>query len=518
MPGGVGGARASLASTRLIRSTSWRIVAVATPNEFELFADRFCGPRGHLTTESGAALGLEPFQRVVLADFFAGASETAILVPKGNGKSTLMAALGLFVLVTTRDAEIALAAASRDQAALIHRQAAGMIRRSGWLTARLRPTLREVRSRRHGGVLRVLASDTDTIDGWLGDLAVIDELHRHRDIGVYGVLRDGAAKRNGRTITISTAGDDEESPLGKIRQAAHRLEDQVTDGAYRCCRSPNRQFVFHEWALDADQDRENMEIVKTANPASWITPESLQAAHDSPSMTPWGWARFRCGIWERGEDSAIRPQEWDALAVPGLTIPDGAEVWIGLDLGWKLDCTAIVPMHVAGERRIVAGSIILQPPDDGGMLDELLIEEALIGLHRRFKVLGVIYDPHAGAQQLAQRLERERKVTFIEHSQDSSPMALAASRLMEAIRTKQLVHDGDRVLRSHVLNAAQRTVSGERWKFDRPRRGARLPIDALTALSMVNSVATDPPKKKQPSVLQFSGEYAGAFDLMPEPF
>jgi len=95
-------------------------------------------------------------------------------------------------------------------------------------------------------------------------------------------------------------------------------------------------------------------------------------------------------------------------------------------------------------------------------------------------------------EQLAQRLGREYGMTFVEHSQDSSPMALAASRLMEAIRTGQLVHDGDRALRAHVLNAAQRTVSGERWKFDRPRRGGRVPIDVLTALAMVNSA----PKRK----------------------
>ncbi len=497
---------------------SWRIVVVAKPDEFSLFRDRFCGPAGHLTTESGAPLVLEPFQQVILEDFFAGTRETVVLLPKKNGKSTLMAALGLFVLVTHPDAEVAIAAASRDQAALIHRQAAGMVRRSPWLAKRVRATLRELRSRRDGGVVRVLAADVDTVDGWLGDLAICDELHRHKTVELYGVLRDGLGPRNGRMVTISTAGDDEESPLGKIRQTAHELPDVTSDGAYHCCRSANRGFVLHEWALDADADREDMEIVKLANPASWITPDSLQAAHDSPSMTSWGWARFRCGVWERGEDSAIRPAEWDALAVPGLTIPDGAEVYIGLDLGWKLDTTAIVPLHVAGDRRIVAGSIILQPPDDGSMLDELLIEEALIGLHRRYKALGVIYDPHAGAQQLAQRLERERKVVFIEHSQDSSPMALAASRLMEAIRTKQLVHDGDRVLRQHVLNASQRTVSGERWKFDRPKRGARLPIDGLTALAMANSVATEPPKAKSPNTIYFPGEWSGAFDLMPESY
>jgi hypothetical protein len=34
---------------------------------------------------------------------------------------------------------------------------------------------------------------------------------------------------------------------------------------------------MHEWALDDSEDREDMDVVKTANPASWHTVEALQA-------------------------------------------------------------------------------------------------------------------------------------------------------------------------------------------------------------------------------------------------
>ena len=83
---------------------------------------------------------------------------------------------------------------------------------------------------------------------------------------------------------------------------------------------------------------------------------------------------------------------------------------------------------------------------------------------------------------------------FIEHSQDNAPMADAAAKLDEAIRNKWLVHDGNRLLRSHVLNAVSRSLGGEKWKFDRPadakgeRRG-RYPIDALTGLLMGHRTA-----------------------------
>jgi phage terminase large subunit-like protein len=40
-----------------------------------------------------------------------------VIIPKKNGKTTLVAALGLYHLLTTVDAEAYIAASSRDQAA-----------------------------------------------------------------------------------------------------------------------------------------------------------------------------------------------------------------------------------------------------------------------------------------------------------------------------------------------------------------------------------------------------------------
>ena len=89
-------------------------------------------------------------------------------------------------------------------------------------------------------------------------------------------------------ITISTAGDDSDSPLGRMREIAYTLPTVSYDGAYRYARSGNGEYVMHEWALTDDQDREDMEVVKTANPAPWHTLEALARRHDSPSMTPVG--------------------------------------------------------------------------------------------------------------------------------------------------------------------------------------------------------------------------------------
>jgi phage terminase large subunit-like protein len=121
---------------------------------------------------------------------------------------------------------------------------------------------------------------------------------------------------------------------------------------------------------------------------------------------------------------------------------------------------------------------------------------------------GWVFDPNAGAQQMAQQLEKgthplqvERGVgpiEFISHSQDPAPMSQGAARVDEAIRNGWLVHDGNRELRSHVLNATRKTTgAGEKYRFDRPadakgEKRRRYPIDLFTALIMGHNVASDP--------------------------
>jgi len=113
-------------------------------------------------------------------------------------------------------------AASREQAGILFAQAGGFVRRSEWLQARVKPTMRELRSR-DSGRIRVMAADADTADGTISTLAVVDEVARHRSAELYGTLRDGLGPRQGRLIGISTAGDDEDSPLGRMRRSAYKL-------------------------------------------------------------------------------------------------------------------------------------------------------------------------------------------------------------------------------------------------------------------------------------------------------
>lgn len=455
---------------------------MARDPDLDRFA-RFC--EQHLRLEDGRPMIVESFQRTMLADFFAGTTETVILIPKKNSKSTTSGAVALYHLVTTPDAEVVVVAASREQAGILFNQAAGFVRRSEWLKERIKPTLRELRSRSDNGRIRVLAADADTADGTIPTLAIVDEVARHKSAELYGTLRDGLGPRNGRLIGISTAGDDEDSPLGRMRKTAYKLPTVEREGAHRYCRSADGAFVLHEWAIEETDDREDMAVVARANPASWQTPEALRRRFDSPSMTPWQWARFACGIWTPGEDAAISAQEWASCARPGLEIPEAAEgVVIGVDLGWKWDTTALVPIYRESPEAPIRVHIpaILTPPQDGRSLDAEEVFGACQMFAERWPGAVFCLDPEAGGEQLAQRLDRELQCVVMTHSQKTGPMCDASQKLAATVAAGEIEHPGNDALTRQVLSAGARFY-GAQWRFVKPKR-SNLPIDAAVALAM----------------------------------
>jgi phage terminase large subunit-like protein len=80
--------------------------------------------------DTGKPFVLEPYQRTMLADHFDGVTEIVIVIPKKNGKTTLLGALALFHLLEWPEAECVIGASSRDQARILFKQAAGLVRRS----------------------------------------------------------------------------------------------------------------------------------------------------------------------------------------------------------------------------------------------------------------------------------------------------------------------------------------------------------------------------------------------------
>lgn len=461
------------------RSTSSRH---AEPPEVEDFA-RFAA---ELRTERGDPFTLHEYERTILRDYFDGARETVVIIPKKNGKSTLIAALSLYHLLVTPNAECIIVAASREQAEIVLRQARMFIRQSPDLQRFMYVTQRSILGRIDEGRIRILAADADTADGAIPTLAIVDELHRQKSLDLYGVLRDGLGPRGGRLITISTAGAAIASPLGQIRDRAHAIVGFRREGKYNYVRTASGAFAFHEWCLDPDDDTDDLSVVALANPAPWNDEAALRIRRESESMSVGQWLRFACGIWTEGDEPWIDPPAWDALADEALELEPGEEVWLGVDIGVRGDSTAVVA--VAKRAGYLAVKAHILPPPVG--LE--VVEETIRELCRTYLVQVIAYDPW-GFRRSAEILGAEGLPIGDDEALGKFPqsperMSQASAALFRLIETAELRHDGDAALRAHVLaGVTKETERG--WRLQKDPRSRR-PIDALIALSMACYAAT----------------------------
>ena len=426
--------------------------------------ERFCG---RLVLDNGQPMVLEPFQRTMLTNFFDGTRETVVCIAKGSGKTTLLAALALYELLTDPGCEGAVCAASRDQGAILLTQLRGFVERSPGLGARVRLKQREAVNRMTGGRFRVLAADTDTMDGLLLTFAVADEVHRWRDAERYVILLAGVQKRDGRIFGISTAGVRDEGLLWAMRERALEL-GAARDGSYLGLRVDH--FAWHEWSLAEDANLRDVEAVKAANPATWVTLELLRERFESPSMTEIDWRRFSANQWvDRSEVAAVIAfSTWQTLAEPGCR-PSTTLVF-AIDAAFD-NTTAAIAVGGYDDADLVVVDVV-----DYGSGTAWLIER-LLQLDRAHTNCGVVVDSGSPAGALIPRLE-EYGLTV--HATGTREFARACVAFKDLVERGELRHSGSDVLGRSVQGALRRRLT-DLWAWDRKRSlGDTAPLCAAT--------------------------------------
>jgi len=426
-------------------------------------------------------LQLEDFQRLILGEIFAGRRELLCLLPRGNGKTTLFSALGLFHLLTTPKPAVYCAAAGTDQARLMFEAARDMAARHPEIDRRITPRYKELRV--EGGFLRVLSSDAPRAHGLQPTLALVDELHAHHSPDLYVALRTALGKREGAQLaTISTAGYDHASTLGRLREKALSLSDVARDGTLTVARSPS--FTMLEWACAEDGDLEDPEVLKTANPATFVTEDFLAEQIQSPGLHPLEVARFHGNVWTATADSWLPVGAWQSCA-GDATIEDGEPVWVGVDVGGERSASAVV--WVTEDLRV--GAAIYH--GDEAVLDCLAKVRQLAAT---YTVAEVAFDPWRFGQA-AIELEREG-LPVIAFPQSNVRMVPASELLYAAVKERRLEHPDDPQLNRHMAAVvARQTERGPR--LDKAK--SRHQIDGAVALAMAIDRAEAP--KPEPARL-----------------
>lgn len=145
--------------------------------------------------------------------------EVILIVARKNGKSTLAAAIGLYLMIADQEpgAEIYAVATKKDQAKIIWLEAKRMVRKSPVLLSKIKTLVAEMNSYFNDSVFRPLGSDSDTQDGLNVHGALLDEIHAWKNKNLYDVIVDGCTGREQPMIFITTT-------AGTIRESVYDMK------------------------------------------------------------------------------------------------------------------------------------------------------------------------------------------------------------------------------------------------------------------------------------------------------
>jgi hypothetical protein len=495
------------------------------------------------TTPLGKAMVIEPFTRFILSYVFRkGMVECVVLLPKGNGKTLLFAALAVYHLLITPNAQCFIVAADKEQADELYRFAQHFVTSTPALRKRMyvRESTRRIRSKRDTGFIKVIASDKSKAGGkkhsFNPTLALIDELHAHENDNAYTAMRTAAFKADGLVLNCSTAGHDHESTLGLLRAGMLKLDQQGgrvrhglkidrrgrcvqhKDGRLSVCESRTRGTVMLAWECRKDDNLDDPKVVKLANPASWVSEASIVDARETPGITPWSFARYRANVWTLAYESWLPELAFERLAVaktfdespytwatsrrrtcitapPRLGIDEGDDLFTFVDMGRYRDTAAIV--CVAPPRGNEQPAAWLSFVEKSGGVDHPIDYEPVMQAHRdldnTYRLLAAGWDPKY-FDHAATELEGEGLPMF-KFEQSNARMCPATANLREAILREGIRHDGDPILIAHVIAGAVKDVGPDEYRLVKAKSGGQ-PIDGGVALAGAHQLAFF--REKQP--------------------
>lgn len=338
------------------RATRRELGLVFDLNEVDRFL-RFCRKLRHIKGSkwAGRPLELDLWQVVfVAAPLFGWRRKDGtrlyrrlwLEIPRKNGKSTLAAAINLFLLVSDREpgAEVYAAASSRRQAGEVFGVAKAMVLASPALSKRLEVLKGEIVYARTFSKYEVLSSTADEKHGLNVHGATVDEVHVHKSRDLIETIETGTGSRsNPLTVGITTAGLDDP---GSIYYERSTEAERVATGAIE---DPELLAVIYR--AEPKDDPFSPATWRKANPGfgTSVRPDYLAAEARKAKNTPARlntFLRLHLNI-RTGQITRWIPVEvFDASGARWLTVEegelDGREAFAGLDLSSSVDLTAAV--------------------------------------------------------------------------------------------------------------------------------------------------------------------------------
>lgn len=503
-----------------------------------------------LTIPSGKGVGkpfkLRPFQKKFIEAIYGPVNKDgnrivrrAILtMGRKNGKSVLIAALALVHLVgpeNVKNGEIYSAANDREQAALIFKYAAQIVRAEPELMAMIKivDSTKTMVCFGNGSVYRAVSAEAGTKFGLNPTVVIYDELAQSKQRDLYDALDTSmAAREEPLFIVISTQSNDPQHILSQLIDDGMSGRDATT--------------VCHYYAVpdDAEDVFSDEKIWKLANPAlgDFRSLGEMKTAAKRAKRMPTFEASFR-NLYLNQRVSAESPliprQEW--VSCKGdAEIEKGSEIYLGLDLSGKTDLTALVGVSNGKVDKVRAwfwkpfDSLVDHEKRDrvpytvwksqgfiettpGRAIQYEWIVQRLGKILQEYKVVGMAFD-RWGIDNLLNAMGRAGIDSYVDGKDDSRAGALrlvpwgqgyasmneAVSALEVAVLERTLIHDMNPCLTWNISNAMVISDPAGSRKLDKSK--SRFRIDGAVALAMaIGLKSRDMHEVQGPSIYETRG-------------
>lgn len=304
--------------------------------------------------KAGQSIKLEAWQCFILTVIFGWKNRKTgarrfrkayIEVPRGNGKSTMLSGIGLYMETADgeKGADVYSFATTKEQARIVFNDALAMTRgnrdfRDAFGVTALNHSIVVIGT---NSTFRPKSADADTLDGLNTHCGIIDELHAHKTRYVYDVVESSITKRAQPLIVcITTAGFILDGICMEQRRIiAHILDQSVEDEAY----------FGIIYTIDPEDDWQSEAALRKANP-NWgvsVQPDAAISALNSAKINTSAQKNFLTkylDVWVNSDSAWMDMERYRRCIDQDMRRTDfaGEYAIFGIDLASKLDVSAII--------------------------------------------------------------------------------------------------------------------------------------------------------------------------------
>lgn len=415
-------------------------------------------------------LRLRPWQvdlvRQVLAP---GVRQAVVSIPRGNGKSSIAAALGVAHLFAGPEgAEVAIVATDQRQAGQVLGMARRMIELDPRLARRVQVYSDRIVEPRRDATLTALPADPSALLGWQSSLVVVDELAAV-DRRVWEAVTSGAGKRpESLTLAISTPPDAPDSVMADLLDYGRA---NPSDGS----------FVLREWAAPDGCAVDDEAAWAIGNPAlgDFLAVDGMRAVRRT--LREPTFRRLRLGQTVRDESAWLPWGAWAACADATRVVADRERVVLAFDGSASGDSTALVGCTVGESPHVFLVGLWANPGDPRWRVPRGDVDRAVDVAFDRYDVVELAADPWGWRSEIQAWADRHGEAKVIEwNTAAAQRMAPATDRLYQAVTAQTITHDGDARLAAHIAHCvAKATPMGDLVSKD--KRGSPRKVDAAVA-------------------------------------